>query len=113
MLVKRGEIYWADMGKYEGSEQGGRRPVLVIQNDKGNECSPTVICAAISSKKKHYLPVHVLIDAEAHGLLIDSVVLLEQIRTMNKQRLSYKIGCLSDEEMKKVDKALKISLGVQ
>ena len=112
-MIRRGEIYIADMGARMGSEQGGRRPVLIIQNDIGNEHSPTVICAAITSKKKRYLPVHVPIYAADHELICDSTILLEQIRTIDKRRLLYKIGCLSDAEIERVNRALKVSLEVE
>lgn len=113
MLVRRGDIFYADLGPTVGSEQGGVRPVLIIQNNKGNEYSPTVICAAISTRKRNkYLPTHVLIDAKNHELMRDSVVLLEQVRTIDKQRLVNKIGHLSKYEMQRVNKSLCISMGI-
>lgn len=113
MAVKRGDIFYADLSPTVGSEQGGIRPVIVIQNDLGNKYSPTVIVAAITSKIiKAKLPTHVEISAEAYGLNRDSVVLLEQIRTIDKKRLREKIGHMTDEDMKKIQEALKISLGL-
>lgn len=113
MIVQRGEIYFADLSPVVGSEQGGVRPVLVIQNDIGNRFSPTVIVAAITAQiQKAKLPTHVEIKADKHGLERDSVILLEQIRTLDKQRLTDKITKLDDETMKKVNHALEISLGL-
>ena len=111
--VKRGDVYFADLSPVVGSEQGGVRPVLVIQNDIGNRLSPTVIIAAITAQiQKAKLPTHVEIDAEKYGFERDSVILLEQIRTIDKQRLTDKITQLDDEMMKKVVYALQISLGL-
>lgn len=113
MIVKRGEIYYADLSPVVGSEQGGVRPVIIIQNDMGNKHSPTVIISAITSQiDKAKLPTHVEISSEEYGLNKDSVVLLEQIRTLDKRRLKEKIGQMTDKDMIKVDKALKISVGV-
>lgn len=113
MNVKRGEIYFADLSPVVGSEQGGVRPVLIIQNDIGNRFSPTVIVAAITAQiQKAKLPTHVEIKADKHGLERDSVILLEQIRTLDKQRLTDRITKLDDEMMRKVDRALEISLGL-
>ena len=113
MLVKRGDIFYADLSPVIGSEQGGIRPVLVIQNDVGNKFSPTVICAAITSRiNKAKLPTHVEIDANEYELVRNSVILLEQIRTIDKKRLKEKICHLDPELMKEVDKGLKISFGV-
>ncbi|NLM03424.1 MAG: type II toxin-antitoxin system PemK/MazF family toxin [Clostridiales bacterium] len=113
MIVKRGEIYYADLSPVIGSEQGGVRPVLVVQNDIGNKYSPTIIITAITSQiYKAKLPTHVEISALEHGLTKDSVILLEQLRTIDKKRLSEKIGFLNDEMMQKVDEALSISLGL-
>ena len=112
-MVKRGEIYYADLSPVVGSEQGGIRPVLVVQNDIGNKYSPTVIVAAITSQiNKAKLPTHVEISATEYGLPKDSVILLEQIRTIDKKRLKEKIGYLSPEAMNKVDEALQISFGL-
>ncbi|MHC1748488.1 MAG: type II toxin-antitoxin system PemK/MazF family toxin [Cellulosilyticaceae bacterium] len=113
MQVKRGDIFYADLSPVIGSEQGGVRPVLVVQNDIGNKFSPTVICAAITSKiNKAKLPTHVEIDATEYELVRNSVILLEQIRTIDKKRLKEKICHLDDELMKQVDKGIKISFGV-
>jgi mRNA interferase MazF len=106
-------VYFADLSPVVGSEQGGVRPVLVIQNDIGNRFSPTVIVAAITAQiQKAKLPTHVEIDAKRYGFERDSVILLEQIRTIDKQRLTDKITHLDDEMMDKVDEALQISLGL-
>jgi len=111
--VKRGDVYFADLSPVVGSEQGGVRPVLVIQNNIGNRFSPTVIVAAITAQiQKAKLPTHVEIDAKTYGFDRDSVILLEQIRTIDKQRLTDKITHLDDEMMAKVDRALQISLGL-
>lgn len=111
--MKRGDVYFADLSPVVGSEQGGVRPVLVIQNDIGNRFSPTVIVAAITAQiQKAKLPTHVEIDAKRYGFERDSVILLEQIRTIDKQRLTDKITHLDDEMMEKVDDALQISLGL-
>ncbi|MCC3358069.1 MULTISPECIES: type II toxin-antitoxin system endoribonuclease NdoA [Bacillaceae] len=113
MIVKRGDVYFADLSPVVGSEQGGVRPVLVIQNDIGNRFSPTVIVAAITAQiQKAKLPTHVEIDAERYGFERDSVILLEQIRTIDKQRLTDKITHLDEEMMDRVDDALQISLGL-
>ncbi len=113
MNVKRGEIYMADLSPVVGSEQGGTRPVLVIQNDIGNQYSPTTIIAAITSKiSKAKLPTHVEISAKQNGLLKDSVILLEQLRTIDKGRLKEKISQVQKGQMAKVDKAIEISLGL-
>ena len=110
--IKRGELYYADLSPVVGSEQGGVRPVLVVQNDIGNKFSPTVIVAAVTSKiNKAKLPTHIEIEASTYGLEKDSVILLEQIRTLDKSRLQFKIGDLSPNIMKNVDKGLLISLG--
>lgn len=113
MNVKRGDVYFADLSPVVGSEQGGVRPVLVIQNDIGNRFSPTVIVAAITAQiQKAKLPTHVEIDAKRYGFERDSVILLEQIRTIDKQRLTDKITALDESMMSKVDDALQISLGL-
>ena len=112
-IVKRGDIFYADLSPVIGSEQGGVRPVIIIQNDVGNKYSPTVIVSAITSQiNKAKLPTHVEISSEEYGLNKDSVVLLEQIRTLDKRRLREKIGHMSDEDMKSVSVALKTSLGL-
>ncbi len=113
MIVKRGDIYYADLSPVIGSEQGGVRPVLVVQNDVGNRYSPTVIAAAITSQiNKAKLPTHIEIDARDYGLSRDSVVLLEQVRTIDKKRLKEKIGHLDDGMMAHVNEALEISFGL-
>lgn len=113
MIVKRGDVFYADLSPVVGSEQGGVRPVLVIQNDIGNRFSPTVIIAAITAQiQKAKLPTHVEIEAKTHGMERDSVILLEQIRTIDKQRLTDKITHLEEETMRKVDEALQISVGL-
>ncbi|KKK35983.1 PemK family transcriptional regulator [Mesobacillus campisalis] len=113
MIVKRGDVYFADLSPVVGSEQGGVRPVLVIQNDIGNRFSPTVIIAAITAQiQKAKLPTHVEIDAKRYGFERDSVILLEQIRTIDKQRLTDKITHLDDEMMERVNEALQVSLGL-
>ncbi|GGK26825.1 mRNA interferase [Caldalkalibacillus thermarum] len=113
MIVKRGDVFFADLSPVVGSEQGGVRPVLVIQNDIGNRFSPTVIVAAITAQiQKAKLPTHVEIDAKMYGFEKDSVILLEQIRTIDKQRLTDKITHLDEEMMARVDDALQISLGL-
>ena len=111
IVVKRGEIFYADLSPVIGSEQGGIRPVIIIQNDIGNRYSPTVVVAAITSQiNKAKLPTHVEISSEEYVLNRDSVVLLEQIRTLDKRRLKEKIGHMTEEDMRKVNKALIISL---
>ena len=113
MKIRRGDIILADLNPVVGSEQGGSRPVLVIQNDIGNKYSPTIIIAAITAcVTKTKMPTHVVINQEIAGLIHDSVVLTEQIRTIDKKRLIQKIGVLPLELMKEVDKALYISLGL-
>ena len=113
MIVKRGDIFYADLSPVIGSEQGGVRPVLVVQNDVGNKYSPTVIAAAITSQINNAkMPTHIEISAEDYGLNKDSVILLEQIRTIDKKRLKEKIGRLDDESMEDVDEALMISFGL-
>lgn len=111
--MKRGDIFYADLSPVIGSEQGGVRPVLVIQNDVGNKYSPTIIIAAITSQiNKARLPTHIEIVAPGFGLPKDSVVLLEQVRTIDKKRLREKIGRFNEDMMRSVDEALKISLGL-
>lgn len=113
MIVKRGDIYYADLSPVVGSEQGGVRPVLIIQNDVGNKYSPTVIAAAITRRiNKAKMPTHIELSAAEYGLNKDSVVLLEQIRTIDKKRLREKIGRLDNELMDKVNNALSISFGL-
>lgn len=113
MTVKRGDIFYADLSPVVGSEQGGLRPVLIVQNDVGNKYSPTVIAAAITSKlDKAKLPTHIDIFAEEFGLSKNSVVLLEQIRTLDKRRLREKMGHLDEVLMQKVNDAITISFGL-
>ncbi len=112
MTIKRGELYYADLSPVVGSEQGGVRPVLVVQNDVGNKYSPTVIAAAVTSKiNKAKLPTHIELPSNTYGLQKDSVILLEQIRTLDKRRLKERIGELSETTMTRVDNAILISLG--
>jgi mRNA interferase MazF len=114
MVVKRGDIFYADLSPVVGSEQGGIRPVIIIQNDVGNKYSPTVIIAAITSQiNKAKLPTHVEISSEEYGLNKDSVVLLEQIRTLDKKRLKEKIGHMTDSDMEKVQSALIVSMALK
>ena len=111
MIIKRGDIYYADLRPVVGSEQGGVRPVLIIQNDVGNKHSPTVICAAITSKmNKAKLPTHVELNTRRCAMVKDSVILLEQLRTIDKQRLKEKICHIDEELLRKVDTALMVSL---
>ena len=111
--VKRGEIYYADLSPVVGSEQGGMRPVLIVQNDVGNRHSPTVIAAAITSQQnKTRLPTHIEISAKDYGLSRKSVVLLEQIRTLDKRRLRERMGCLDHTLMQQVDNAIAVSFGL-
>ncbi len=113
MLIRRGDIYYADLSPVVGSEQGGVRPVLIIQNNVGNKYSPTVIAAAITSRgTKADLPTHIRLYADNSGLSKDSVVLLEQIRTIDKKRLKEKMGTLGAYDMNKVNEALSISFGL-
>ena len=113
MNIKRGDIYYADLSPVVGSEQGGLRPVLIVQNDVGNRYSPTVIAAAITSKMgKNRLPTHIDIYARDVGLAKDSVILLEQVRTLDKRRLREKMGHLEDSVMQRVNEAISVSLGL-
>ena len=113
MIIKRGDIYYADLSPVVGSEQGGIRPVLIVQNDVGNRYSPTVIAAAITSQKdKTKLPTHIQVNASGCGLSKDSIVLLEQVRTIDKMRLKEKMGSLDLNSMDRVDKALSVSFGL-
>ncbi len=111
-MIKRGELYYADLSPVVGSEQGGVRPILIVQNDTGNKYSPTIIAAAITSQlNKARLPTHIELNANEFGLIKNSVILLEQIRTLDKKRLKERIGELSKATMQKVNTALLISLG--
>ena len=113
MTVKRGEIYYADLSPVIGSEQGGTRPVLIVQNDVGNKFSPTVIAAAITSQRfKTSLPTHISVHADECGLAKDSIVLLEQVRTLDKTRLRERMGSLDEDEMSKINHALSVSFGL-
>ena len=113
ITVKRGDIYYADLSPVVGSEQGGMRPVLIIQNDVGNRYSPTVIAAAITSRMgKTRLPTHIDVYADKVGLSKDSVILLEQVRTLDKKRLGEKMGHLDDEMMTAVNNAIAVSFGL-
>ena len=113
LTVKRGDIYYADLSPVVGSEQGGLRPVLIVQNDVGNKYSPTVIAAAITSQvTKNRLPTHIDVLADSFGLAKDSVILLEQIRTIDKRRLKEKMGHLDDEVMSAVNSAIAVSFGL-
>ena len=113
MNIKRGDIFYADLSPVIGSEQGGLRPVLIVQNDVGNKHSPTVIAAAITSKLgKTKLPTHIDVDGSQVGLARDSVILLEQIRTIDKQRLKEKMGHLDDDTMRTVNDAISVSFGL-
>ncbi len=112
--VKRGEIYYADLSPVVGSEQGGMRPVLIVQNDTGNRHSPTIIAAAITSKTgKARLPTHIALSGHSAGLNRDSIILLEQIRTLDKSRLRERMGRLDERTMSAVDNALSVSFGLQ
>ena len=112
-MIRRGELYYADLSPVVGSEQGGVRPVLIVQNDVGNKFSPTVIAAAVTSRiDKAKLPTHIALGGREYGLVKDSVVLLEQIRTLDKRRLKDRIGALPKDVMQRIDEALMISLGV-
>ena len=113
MLIRRGDIFYADLSPVVGSEQGGLRPVLIVQNDVGNKFSPTVIAAAITSQiSKTKLPTHIGVYADSYGLAKDSVILLEQIRTLDKQRLKEKMGHLDEDMMEKVNEAISVSFGL-
>ena len=112
--VRRGDIFYADLSPVVGSEQGGTRPVLIVQNDTGNRHSPTVIAAAITSRlNKTKLPTHIEVDARNYGLARDSIVLLEQIRTLDKRRLKERMGHLDREALGRVDRAISISFGLE
>ncbi len=113
MIIKRGDIFFADLSPVVGSEQDGIRPVLIIQNDIGNKHSPTVIVIPITSKVKAKLPTHIPLKASKFCLEKDSVILAEQVRTLDKSRIKSKIGSLDDETMEKVKDALKISLNIR
>lgn len=112
-MIKRGDIFYADLSPVVGSEQGGIRPVLIVQNNVGNKFSPTVIAAAITSQKyKTDLPTHIKVNADECGLSRDSIVLLEQVRTIDKRRLRERMGNLDETDMGRIDKALSVSFGL-
>lgn len=112
-IVKKGDIFYADLGKSDGSEQGGKRPVVIIQNNTGNKFSPTVIVAAITSQiNKAKMPTHVSIKADDYGIDYDSVILLEQIRTLDKRKLKQKIANLLQEDLERVNRGLVKSLAL-
>ena len=111
--IRRGDIFYADLSPVVGSEQGGIRPVLIVQNDVGNRFSPTVIAAAITSQKdKARLPTHIQLNSLGSGLARDSIVLLEQIRTIDKRRLKERMGRLDDQSMSRINQALSVSFGL-
>lgn len=111
--IKRGEVFYADLSPVVGSEQGGVRPVLIVQNDVGNRHSPTVIAAAITSQTdKNRMPTHISISGQNCGLQRDSVVLLEQVRTIDKRRLREKMGSVDRQSMREIDQALQVSFGL-
>ena len=113
MEFKRGQVWYCNLDGIKGSEQGGIRPVLIIQNDMGNRHSPTVICAAITSRmSKAKLPTHVVIDSRCCSIVKDSVVLLEQLRTIDKQRLREKVCHLEEDMIRQIDEALRVSLDI-
>ncbi len=112
MEIKRGDIYYADLNPTVGCEQGGIRPVLIIQNNTGNHFSPTVIAAAITGRRKKDMPTHVLLDEEGTRLFTDSCILLEQVRTIDRERLKEYVGHADEETMQKVDNAIAVSFGL-
>ena len=112
--IKRGDIYYADLSPVVGSEQGGVRPVLIVQNNVGNRYSPTVIAAAITSQiNKAKMPTHITVGAPNYGLTKDSIILTEQIRTLDKRRLRERAGCIPPDDMRRVDEALGVSMGLE
>lgn len=113
MSIKRGDIYYADLSPVIGSEQDGIRPVLIVQNDLGNKFSPTVIAVAITTQSKTKLPTHIPINKEVSNLPKNSIILVEQIRTLDKSRLKNKIGSLDEKTMLKVKEALKVSFNIR
>ncbi len=113
MNIRRGDIYYADLSPVVGSEQGGVRPVLIVQNNIGNKFSPTVIAAAITSQRfKTNMPTHIQVNADGCGLAKDSIVLLEQVRTIDKRRLKERMGNLDETDMERIDRALSVSFGL-
>ena len=113
MIIKRGDIYYADLSPVIGSEQSGTRPILIIQNDIGNKFSPTIIGVPITSKQKVNMPTHIAIEGNKYGLEKDSVILTEQIRTLDKKRLKEKVGRIDKDVLNKVKKAIEISCGLR
>lgn len=113
MRIKRGDIYYADLSPVVGSEQSGIRPIVIIQNDVGNKYSPTIIGIAITSKVKNKMPTHIEIEGSKYGLDKDSVILAEQIRTLDKSRLIKKVGTLDKDTLEKIKRALEISFGLR
>lgn len=112
--IRRGDIYYADLRPVVGSEQGGIRPVVILQNNTGNQFSPTTIAAAITSRdEKHQIPTHIWIGSRPYGLRQESMILLEQVRTLDRKRLRDYIGCLDKETMQAVDRGLVVSLGMK
>ena len=112
--IKRGDIYYADLSPVVGSEQGGVSPVLIVQNNVGNRYSPTVIAAAITSQvNKAKMPTHISVGAPNYGLTRDSIILTEQIRTLDKRRLRERAGCIPPDDMRRVDEALGVSMGLE
>lgn len=112
--IRRGDIYYADLRPVVGCEQGGIRPVVILQNNTGNRFSPTTIAAAVTSQDgKHQIPTHIRIDRQFHGLHQDSMILLEQVRTLDQKRLLGYIGCLDQETLEAVDRGLTVSLGMR
>ncbi len=112
MEIKRGDVYYADLNPTVGCEQGGIRPVLIIQNNTGNHFSPTVIAAAITGRRKKDMPTHVLLDEEGTRLFTDSCILLEQVRTIDRERLKEYVGSVNTETMQYVDHAIAVSFGL-
>lgn len=112
-MIKRGDVFYADLSPVKGSEQDGIRPVLIVQNDIGNKYSPTVIAVAITTQRKPKLPTHIPIEKQKANLPKNSVIMVEQIRTLDKSRLLQKVGTLDEEIMQKVKKALKISFSIR
>lgn len=113
MVIRRGDIVWAELSPVVGSEQGGLRPVLILQNDIGNEFSQTVLASVLTKQQKKNLPTHVYLDKRKYSLREDSWVLLEQIRTLDKWRIQSKISALDSDKISEIDRKLKISLGIQ
>ena len=113
-IVRKGDIFYADLSPVIGSEQGGIRPVVILQNDVGNRFSQTTIVAIITSKlTKAKMPTHISIDAEKYGLNKKSIILVEQIRTVDKRRIKEKLGKLNEEDIKKIDRAILVSFGIK